>query len=106
MTAPPHERVALLVQRLRSSEPVTRVVIQTMTGEGSPADKRAASLPIQPLPRLPGAGVLGIAVEGTYATRSGLEEFLRLGGTSGTAITAISVQNLRFKAVFRIYGRT
>jgi hypothetical protein len=106
VTVPTHERVALLVQRLRSSEPVTRVTVQTMAVEGAPADKRAASLLMQPLPRLPGAGALGIAVDGTYVTRSGLEEFLRLGGTAGAAITTLSVQDLRFKAVFRIYGRT
>lgn len=104
--APMHERLALLVQALRKSEPETRVVIQTLAPEGaSSADTRAVATLMQPLPAFPEAGSVGVMVEGSYLTRSGLEQFLAAGRSTGASLHALSVQERRFQAGFKLYGR-
>lgn len=104
--APMHERLAVLVQTLRKSEPETRVVIQTLAPEGaSSADTRAATTLMQPLPAFPEAGSVAVMVDGSYLTRSGLEEFLAAGRSVGASLHALSVHERRFQAGFKLYGR-
>ena len=104
--APMHERLAVLVQTLRKSEPETRVVIQVLASDGAnSADKRAVTTLMQPLPAFPEAGSLGVVVEGSYLTRSGLEAFLAAGRSAGASLHSIAVQERRFQAGFKLYGR-
>lgn len=101
-----HERLALLIARLRAAEPLTRVTLQTLSAEsGSVSERRAVTSLVQPLPGLPGAGALGIRVEGSYLTRTGLEDFLATGRGVDAALTSLSVQEHRFQASFKLYGR-
>ena len=103
--SPAHERVALLVGSLRKAEPGTRVLIQNMALEGASAEPREAAALLQPLASFPGAGSTAVAVEGSYLTRNGLESFLAAGRDAGASLAALSVQERRFQATFRIYGR-
>lgn len=104
--APAHERVALLVGSLRKAEPRTRVAIQNITLEGGGgADRRDAGALLQPIASFPGAGSTALSVEGSYLTRYGLEGFLAAGRDAGASLAALSVQERRFQATFRLYGR-
>lgn len=102
---PIHERLATLVQNLRKSEPETRVALQTIGPEGGGTDRRPVQQLVQPLPGLPEAGSATLIVEGTYLTRSGLEEFIASGRRAGASLTSLSVNERRFRAGLTLYGR-
>src|SRR5260221_8232718 len=104
-SGPIQEHLALLLLRLRKAESVTRVTIQNLAAEGRPAEKREAAGLLQPIASFPGAGSISVAVEGSYLTRSGLEEFLATGRGAGASLTALAIQDRRFQAGFRLYGR-
>lgn len=100
------ERLAVLVQAIREAENPTRTTIQGMnTGTTATGEKKAVLAFIQPLPGVPEAGSLSITIDGQYLTHDGITEFLEAAQQAGGALTALTVNDNRFKATFTLYAR-
>lgn len=96
----------MLVRALRQAEGEHRVIVQTLIGgNSSSTDKKTVGALAQPLESVAEIGQLPVRIEGQFLTRDGLEKFLIAGNKTGASLSALQIQDNRFKATYTLYGK-